>query len=362
MSLQILTSDSAPLLTPERWDSFVESHRRGHLLQATAWGTFKSRFAWQTVHVALVEGDRLVAGAQLLFRRVPGGRTLAYAPKGLLVDWEDEGQTQTLLTAIEGVASRHRAFALTIEPEMVDEPILVKRLRSLEFRPAPHAIQPRSTIWLDLTGEPDDWLARMKQKTRYNIRLAGRRGIAIREGREADLPAFFRLMRETAERDGFAHHSEEYYIEGFRVLVGGGMARLLLATYEERILAGLLVAAFGDNAWYLWGASSSEERQRMPNYLLQWEAMRWAKSQGCRAYDLWGIPDEAGRSPEAFSHTVAERRGGLWGVYRFKQGWGGEVVRYIGAWDKVYSPIWYRLYLLGLRLQKRRQQGDALGV
>ncbi len=356
MVWHILTSNRSDLLSASRWDAFVAAHPAVHLLQASPWGELKSRFGWRVQRVALADSaHRLVAGAQVLFRSVPGGRTLAYIPKGPLIDWHDDALVQAMLDALHTQARAGGAFALTVEPEAPDDPVLAARLWALGFRPAPRAIQPRSTIWLDLAGSPDEWLARMKQKTRYNVRLAARKGVTVRDATEADLPAFYRLMARTGARDGFAVHAADYYATGYRLLVGSGLARLLLATYEGDILAGILVAAFGPSAWYLWGASGDVGRERMPNHLLQWEAMQWAAARGCRSYDLWGIPDEVGRSPQKFAETVNDRAGGLWGVYRFKQGFGGRVVRYIGAWDYVYSPLWYAAYRLALR---RRKVGD----
>lgn len=350
MAWRILTSDQPDLLPASRWDAFVAEHPAGHLLQASPWGELKSLFGWRAQRVALADSaDRLVAGAQILFRPVPGGKTLAYTPKGPLVNWHDDALAQATLDALHTRTRAAGAFALTVEPEALDEPELSARLRALGFRPAPRDVQPRSTIWLDLAGSPDEWLTRMKQKTRYNVRLAARKGVTVRNATEADLPTFFRLMAQTGTRDGFAVHSADYYAAGYRFLVGSGLARLLLATYEGDILAGILVAAFGPSAWYLWGASSDAGRERMPNHLLQWEAMQWAAARGSRAYDLWGIPDEVGRAPEEFTETVSDRAGGLWGVYRFKQGFGGRVVRYVGAWDYVYSPLWYNAYRLAFR-------------
>jgi lipid II:glycine glycyltransferase (peptidoglycan interpeptide bridge formation enzyme) len=100
----------------------------------------------------------------------------------------------------------------------------------------------------------------------------------------------------------------------------------------------------GHKSWYLWGASSGQERQRMPNHALQWAAMQWAHARGCQFYDLWGVPDEVGAHPEPWSDDQVDRQDGLWGVYRFKQGFGGRIVRYTGAWDLPLSAMGYRLY------------------
>jgi lipid II:glycine glycyltransferase (peptidoglycan interpeptide bridge formation enzyme) len=196
----------------------------------------------------------------------------------------------------------------------------------------------------------------MKQKTRYNIRLAARKGITVRPGSEGDLPAFYELMQVTAERDDFAIHSRAYYEAAHRLFahssdgIGAARGRLLLAEYEGRLLAGVMVMALGKTACYMYGASASELRELMPTYLLQWEAMLWARDQGCREYDLWGVPDEDEAALEA---RFQERHDGLWGVYRFKRGFGGRLVRSIGAWDLVYAPVRYRVYMLAIAVRER---------
>jgi len=157
-------------------------------------------------------------------------------------------------------------------------------------------------------------------------------------------------MEDTSRRDSFAIHSQAYYEAALRLLVPAGLGRLFLAEYEGRLLAGLFAVALGDTACYLYGASADEGRELMPSYLLQWEAMAWARERGCRAYDLWGVPDEDEPALEA---GFAQRGDGLWGVYRFKRGFGGRLVRTVGAWDLVYAPVRYGLYNTALRLQTR---------
>jgi lipid II:glycine glycyltransferase (peptidoglycan interpeptide bridge formation enzyme) len=180
----------------------------------------------------------------------------------------------------------------------------------------------------------------MKQKTRYNIRLAEKKGVTVRPW--DDLPAFHRMMLVTGGRDGFGVHSLEYYRRAYALFHPAGMAELLVAEYEGKPLAALMVFARGRRAWYIYGASNDEERNRMPAYLLQWEAMRWARSKGAQEYDLWGVPDEDEETLEAH---FTERNDGLWGVYRFKRGFGGELKRAAQAIDRIYNPILYKLYL-----------------
>jgi len=329
-------------ISEEDWDSFVAASPGGHILQSSRWGQLKERFGWQVARVAIEDQGQLLAGAQILFRPLPLGlQTIAYAPKGPIADWADEEVTQTLLEALHHLCRQRRAIFLKIEPDLAEDPTLAPQLTELGFRASLQTLQPRCTILLDLTPDPEAVLARMKSKTRYNIRLAARKGVTVREGTAKDLPGFYRLLQLTGERDRFGIHSESYYEAAHQLFVPRGLAKLFLATFEHKVLAGLMAFAFGQKAWYMYGASSDEHRNFMPNYLLQWEAIEWAKERGCLTYDMWGIPDE---EEELLEREFLKRSDGLWGVYRFKRGFGGQVVHYLGAYDYVYSPLLYWLY------------------
>jgi peptidoglycan pentaglycine glycine transferase (the first glycine) len=347
MSLQIRLSTDRESFDSETWNSFVAASPTGHLLQSWQWGQLKAAFGWQAVRVGVEDGGRLVAGAQVLFRSLPLSfpyLSIAYVPKGPILDYGNQEILEALLSAIHRLARQKRAILLRIEPEMRHSPAIVRQVQAYGFHPSQQTIQPRSTIHIDLRADLDEILARMKSKTRYNVRLAGRKGVLVRESTADDLPLFCRLIEMTGRRDGFAVHSREYYETAYRLFVPLGLARLFLAIYGDEVIAGLMAFAFGQRAWYMYGASSDRERHRMPSHLLQWEAIRWARERGCLTYDLWGIPDEVGREPEKYKRTVTDRQGGLWGVYRFKQGFGGQVVRYVGAYDFVYRPALAWLY------------------
>ncbi len=308
------------------WNDFVQQFPSAHLLQTAEWGQLKSAFGWQPDWVLTPQ-----AGAQLLFRRLPLGLTVAYLPKGPLGRPEAD-----FWQRVDALCRRRRAVFLKVEPDAWEgeAPPLPPG-----FRPAAN-IQPRRTIVVDLTAPEEEILARMKQKTRYNIRLAARRGVTVRPW--ADLDAFHAMMQVTGARDGFGVHAAAYYRRAWELFHPRGMAELLLAEYQGQPLAALMVFARGERAWYMYGASTNRERNRMPTYLLQWEAMRWARARGCREYDLWGVPDAP---PEQLEAEFTQRREGLWGVYRFKRGFGGQVRRAASAADRVYRPGLYRLYL-----------------
>jgi lipid II:glycine glycyltransferase (peptidoglycan interpeptide bridge formation enzyme) len=299
-----------------------------HLLQTEAWGRLKAEFGWRAERVA---------GLLVLFRRLPLGLSLAYVPRAPLPELAQ-------MAALDVAARTQRAILLKVEPEADDTPEAAAHLRALGFRPSPQTIQPRRSLVLDLSGDEAAILARMKQKTRYNIRLAERKDVRARLGTAADLDAFNALMGETGSRDGFGVHAAAYYERAFTLF--GPAACLTLAELDGRPLAGVMAFTQGDQAFYLYGASSDHERQRMAPYLAQWEAIRWARVRGAERYDLWGVPDADEAALEAGFET---RRDGLWGVYRFKRGWGGTLTRTIGAWDRIYNPPLYAAYRLYVR-------------
>jgi len=242
------------------------------------------------------------------------------------------------------LARNQGAFAIVIEPDLLDTLADHHLLERLGLRPADFGVQPRRTIWVNLdVDEEVDILAAMKPKARYNIGLARRRGVTVRVGSVADAELFYGMMRATAERDAFAIHPLAYYRDFLELFTRGENApgRLLIAEYQGEPLAALIVTALGERAIYLYGASTNSHRELMPTYLLQWEAMLWARRRGCKTYDLWGVPDEDEATLEA---NFEKRTDGLWGVYRFKRGFGGQLVRHVGAWVCALSPLRWWLF------------------
>ena len=325
-----------------QWDAFVQQ-AGGHLLQTSAWGALKSAFGWRAERVALTDpAGNIACGAQVLYRRLPLGlASIAYVPRGPVGEWGG-----ALLAALDERAKARRAVLLKLEPHEKDTPQTAARLRDLGLRPSPHAVQPRRTLLVDLRPDEKAILATMAQKTRYNVRLAAKKGVVVRRGGTADLDSFNRLVAVTGQRDRFGVHSPDYYQAAYGLFGATESVALLIASYQGKDLAGLMAFALGQTATYLYGASSNEERQRMPTYPLQWEAMRWAKARGCTAYDLWGVPDAEHETLEAH---FTKRNDGLWGVYRFKRGFGGRLARTVGPWDRVYNPPLYALYKLAAR-------------
>ena len=312
---------------PDSWENFLTRNPQAHLLQSSHWGQLKSEFGWDAVQIT--QGDN---GAQVLFRRLPLGFSIAYIPRGPVGP-----DLQDLLPELDKACRARRAIVLKIEPDAWEDE--EAGAVPAGFQPSAHSIQPPRTITVDLRGDEDAVLARMKQKTRYNIRLGLRKGVVVRES--GDLDTFNSLMETTGERDAFGVHSADYYRRAYELFKPHEMCELLIAEAEGTPLAALMVFARGERAWYFYGASANEFRNFMPTYVLQWEAMRWARQRGCTEYDLWGIPDADEDTLEA---EFSERSDGLWGVYRFKRGFGGSVRRSAGPFDRVYNPVMYRLY------------------
>ena len=325
---------------PSEWDSFLARHPAAHILQTREWGELKSRFGWEAHPV--IESE---AGALVLVRRLPLGLSLAYIPRGP-VPASDFSMAQ-LLPTLDMLLPSRRVVALLIEPDLPDSEPVRTGLTRLNLQAGRLSVQPPRTIVVDLTGSEDDILARMKQKTRYNVNLAKRHGVLVRAG--DDTQAFYALMQETTERDEFAAHSPAYYEAAFELFSANDRVQLLFAEKAGHPLASLMVFTMGQRAWYFYGASSSESRQQMAPYLLQWEAMRWARSRGCTSYDMWGVPD---LDEPALESGFASRSDGLWGVYRFKRGFGGRLERTVGMWQRVYAPAVFRAMMLVMRLRR----------
>lgn len=321
-----------PVVTISEWDRLITQVPEAHVLQTTSWGELKSAFGWRVVRVVHEE-----CGAQILFRRLPFGFTIAYIPKGPVgppAGWKE------LWVEVDLACRRKRSILLIVEPNLfVEELAGAFNVPPDGFSPAIQTIQPPRTIVIDITGEESEILARMKQKTRYNIRLAQKRGVVVAPSQ--DLVLFHRLMQETGKRDGFGVHSQEYYQKAYDLFHPLGKCELLLATYQGEPLAALMVFAQSNTAWYFYGASGDLYRELMSTYLLQFEAMLWARAKGCSKYDLWGVPDA---ELEALEDGFLQQKDGLWGVYRFKRGFGGELRRAVTPWQRIYQPLFYPIY------------------
>ncbi|MGE5560011.1 MAG: lipid II:glycine glycyltransferase FemX [Chloroflexota bacterium] len=340
----------------ERFNEFCAHGPKSHILQAYEWGEIKSHTGWEPIRLVLEDGDEIVAAMTILKRRIPGlGRTIFYAPRGPIADLTDRRAMQALLDGVRGAARRHRAIFLKIDPDIpATDEAAVAALRAYGFRANARGanfegVQPRFVMRLDLAKSLEDLLAGMHQKWRYNIRLAERKGVGIRIASRADLRPWYDVLLETAARDRFLVRSYGYFEQLWDYLVERGYARLFLAEYDGRIIAGTLAFLFGDKCWYIYGASSNEHRNVMPNYLLQWEMIKWAKESGCAIYDFRGVSGDL--SPD----------NPLYGLYRFKQGFGAKLVEFVGEYDLIFDPLMHWLWGVG-EPAYRRLRGRLRGM
>lgn len=326
-----------------QWNTALARLPAPHFLQTWEWGALKSRYGWQPARYLWLEpkSDRPCAAASVLTRRLV--RWLApvmYVPKGPILDYEETAHLDQVLAHLEDTARRERALFVKIDPDVRADTVVgeavVEILRRRGWRASSEQIQFRNTILLNLTCDPDELLAAMKSKWRYNTRLAVRKGVTVRRGTLADLPLLYEMYAETAARDGFVIRPGAYYCDAWGNFVEAGLAQPLIAEVEGGAVAMIIVFRLASRAWYVYGASRAIHRDKMPNHLLQWEAMRWAREQGCTVYDMWGAPD------------VLDESDPLWGVYRFKRGFGGEFVTHIGAWDFPVSRPGYWFYTVAM--------------
>jgi lipid II:glycine glycyltransferase (peptidoglycan interpeptide bridge formation enzyme) len=271
-----------------------------------------------------------------------------YAPKGPLLDWSNESLRNRVFDDLQSFANRQGAIFLKIDPDIVlgrgvesgnSDQVIPSEMKRRGWVESQEQIQFKNTVIVDLSESEETMLARMKQKTRYNIRLAEKKGVSIRAGKLDDLENLYRMYAETSVRDGFVIRDENYYMlvwRSFMWQVEGQrsepLAIPLIAEVDNEPVAAIFLFMFAGRAYYVYGMSRNVHREKMPTYLLQWEAMKVAKANGCVTYDLWGAPD------------VFDESDSMWGVYRFKEGLGGEVIRTLGAYDFAPNKILYKLY------------------
>jgi peptidoglycan pentaglycine glycine transferase (the first glycine) len=322
-----------PEISCSEWNEFLSAQPNAHILQSGEWGELKSAFGWDAVRVV-----KNGLGAQILFRRLPLGLTFAYIPKGPVGTFSKESNSQFWADVDTLCQKKHAVFLKLEQDGWEDEP--ASNIQPETFLSSPQHIQPQSTLVVDLQGSEEHVFNCMKPKTRYNIRLAGRKEVVVHP--TDDLEAFYRIISITSQREEFNVHSLEYYRRAYDLFYPKGMCELFVADFQGQTLAAVMAFAFGKNAYYFYGASGDLERNRKPTYPLQWETIRWAHGKGCTEYDMWGIPDEA---TDVEDDEAEAREDGLWGVYRFKRGFGGSIKRAHPTLDRVYNPLLYKLYL-----------------
>jgi len=366
----VMKLESASNFDPQSWNRLIDALPAPHLLQTWEWAQVKASYGWQSTPFiwrgqpaegSESSGGSVVAAVMALRRAIPIGGfakklCILYAPKGPLLDWSSAPLRERVLDDLQSLARRSGAIFLKIDPDAwqgsgvpgsqdhapdPDGQAVRSDLERRGWRFSQDQVQFRNTAMVGLEASEEEILGRMKQKTRYNIRLAGKKGVTVRVGSSADFTLLYRMYAETSLRDGFVIRDEGYYRTVWQTFMQPASnsqpsAEPLIAEVEGQPVAAIIVFYFSGRAYYLYGMSRQAHREKMPNHLLQWEAIRRAKSRGCRFYDLWGAPDEFVESDP------------LWGPYRFKEGLGCRPYIGLGAWDYTPNPGLYKLYTQAL--------------
>ena len=321
--------------TLPEYEAFVQSHPKGNFAQSYLWGKQKPMWQWDAIAVRSEDGA-IRGSLAVMTRKVPGiGRTLMYGCRSPVCDLDDRETFSQLLDGAKALAKKYKSYVIKIDPDVPSSnTAFSSMLQSFGFRAKEggknfEAIQPRYVFRLNVEGKTEEeLLANFHQKWRYNIRLAERKGVTVRICGKEMVPAFSDLMLTTGVRDGFVTRKPEYFAAMLDNL--GEHARLYMAfDPNDTPIAGTLAIHYGDKVWYLYGASSNEHRNLMPNYLLQWRMIQWAVETNCRIYDFRGV-----------SGDVSEDNP-LYGLFRFKQGFGGDFTEFVGEMDLVLSPVIY---------------------
>jgi len=352
------------------WNSIVSKLPNPHFLQTYEWGQVKAKYGWGPIYLVWdsegsmrEEGDvnylssynfqpsaaALILKRQIIRNGFAARLSVLYSPKGPLLDWTNESLRNRVLNDLQSFAKTQGAIFLKCDPDVVlgtgvlqneeDVPensgqVVMSELKRMGWVYSSDQIQFRNTVLIDLNPSEEELLARMKQKTRYNIRLAEKKGVSLRIGTLDDLPMLYKMYAETSVRDGFVIRDEGYYKTVWSLFMNSSepACEPLIAEVDGEAVAAIFVFHFAGRAYYVYGMSRNLHREKMPTYMLQWGAMKRAKAKRCKVYDLWGAPD------------VFDVSDSMWGVYRFKEGLGGKVVRTLGAWDFAPSPLWYKMY------------------
>ena len=333
------------------WNNLLCEFPKAHILQTSQWAEVKKQNGWAPLYF-LEDGDlsHPQSLALILRRQISlfGFKfSILYSPKGPTINWDCSAAVSQALDFLEHLCHVEKAIFIKIDPDVllgtgipgtpgnVPAPqglALQAELTRRGWRFSQDQIQFRNSVMIDLSCSEDALLAGMKQKTRYNIRLAARKGVSIRQGAASELPLLYKMYAETAVRDHFVIRHEAYYLKAWQDFIAADMAKILIAEVENQPVAALILFHFNGIARYMFGMSTESSRELMPNHLLQWEAMRLAKQLGCHTYDMWGAPE------------VFDESDSMWGVFRFKEGFNGTVTRTLGAWDYTPHPWLYQRY------------------
>ncbi len=310
----------------EKWNSFAKNYS---FLQSFEWGDLQKSLGKKFWRLAVADEDKILLLALVYKNSLPFGLNYLYSPRGPIMIEKSSEVFKLFLEKVKEISKEEKSIFFGIDPEWQSDDLV----KEFSFKKWIKEVQPKDTLILDLSKDEDNLLKEMHQKTRYNIRLAEKKGVKVRFSNSKEyFEKFWQLIRETTERDKFKAHPKDYYwqiLENCKDHIS-----LVLAEYEGKIIAASMVSFFGKTAIYMHGASSNEHRNLMAPHLVQWESIKKAKERGCQYYDFWGV-------------ALTDDKNHPWaGITRFKKGFSPDtkVTSYIGIWDLVFKNFWYWLY------------------
>lgn len=301
-----------------------------HIIQSWQWGEFRKQTGVHVERIGVYDGKNLKQVYQATFHTVPLGKfTVGYLPKSGIPNPQ-------VIEKLKEVGEENRAIFVKSEPEAeVGNPNVKSFSKNKIVVRSSKTIFASHTFLVDLTKSEDELLAKMHPKTRYNIRLAQKNGVQVEEkDDQKSFNTFLTLQRETARRQKFFTHPDSYYQKMWNTLRPAKMVHLLIASYKKEPLASWIIFRFKDTAYYPYGGSSEKYKNFMASNLIAWEAIRFGKKLGCETFDMWGA---LGENPD--------QNDPWYGFNRFKQGYGGKLVSYIGAYDLVLNPLAYKIFI-----------------
>ncbi len=330
--------------TQDAYEQYASSHPDGNFLQASVWAKVKKD--WDSVRVLSRDEKGRVRGSMLLLiRKVPHlPYYYLYAPRGPVCDTDNKEAFKDLIDAARQVAKERRGYIFRCDPGYRADDENYKnsaRYAGLTLLPAGKnfdGVQPNFVFRLNIENKTEEEIfSAFHSKTRYNIRLAERKGVTVRLGTREDLPRFHEIMVETGERDHFGIRPLWYFEHMYDVMHPENL-RLYVAELNGEIISGTIAIYYGDKVWYLYGASSNAHRNTMPNYLLQWRMIQWAVEKHCRIYDFRGVSGDLSEDNP------------LYGLYRFKKGFSGELVEFAGEAEIVFKPLVKKMVDVGQKI------------
>lgn len=329
---EYISKDTLP-----EYEEFIASHPKGHFLQSHKWAAVKSSWKWEAV-ATRDDSGKICGAMSVLIRKAPGlPYTLMYSARGPVCDVHDKKTLAALTEGVSQLSKKYKSYALKLDPDVLSSDTeFIENMKALGYHHKPgdknfDGVQPNYVFRLNVKGKTEDELmAAFHSKTRYNLRLSYRKGVTVKICGKEMLPDFSRIMLETGNRDGFITRNQAYFETMLDAL--GENARLYMAFWEGKPIAGTLAIHFGNKVWYLYGASSNEHRNVMPNYQLQWEMIKWSLETGCDIYDFRGVSGDL--TPE----------NPLYGLYLFKKGFSGDLCEFCGEFEMIYNrPVNFAL-------------------